>query len=214
MKKMFYNIENEAKKVRKYFADMKIMRIFATHSTLNGVHKRLYAAGFFYFPQLQTIGSVPPCGELMLPLPLRWNATGKAEPLLFSAKQTNLSVMHSTEKNCLNGKISTSNTSNSTKTAPAQKARKLNGKEAVNTNGIPAVAEKPKKHYYIVNVRALGHWATDFKSGLYVSRILRALSKEDAIGHLCTWIKANYPMHSILAKDITCDTFNFINPQI
>jgi prophage antirepressor-like protein len=37
-------------------------------------------------------------------LPLRWNATGKAEPFLYSAKQTKFICMHSTVKSSLNGK--------------------------------------------------------------------------------------------------------------
>jgi hypothetical protein len=63
--------------------------IFAAHSILNGGETRLYAAGFFYACTLHYIyGFVPPCGALMRPLPLRWNATGKAEPFFYSAEQT------------------------------------------------------------------------------------------------------------------------------
>ena len=79
------------------------MITFATHSILNGGRTRLYATGFFYALSLLSIcGSVPPCRALMRRLPLRWNATGKAEPLFFSDQQIILSVMHSTERNCLN----------------------------------------------------------------------------------------------------------------
>ena len=77
----------------------------------------------------------------------------------------------------------------------------------------PAV-EKPTKHYYIVSARSLGRWAQDYRSGLYISRILREVSRESAIGRLVEYIKATFQDHSILAKDVECTTFNYINPQI
>ena len=103
--------------------------------------------------------------------------------------------------------------------------KRLNGTKAVTapvgaysirpqSAGTPAEAANPKKHYYIISLRAIGHFATDYRGGLFVSRILRAVSKEEAIGYLCNYVKEHFPQHSILAKDITCDTFNFINPKI
>lgn len=57
---------------------------------------RHFSAGFFYAP-VKICGSVPPCGGLIVPLPLRCNATGKAEPFFFS-QHKNILQMHYTEK--------------------------------------------------------------------------------------------------------------------
>jgi hypothetical protein len=87
---------------------MKKSSTFAASYILNGGYVRLYAAGIFYACTLQHIyGFVTPCGALMRPLPLRCRTTGSAEPFLFPAQHTILSVMSYTEKNCLPGEHST-----------------------------------------------------------------------------------------------------------
>lgn len=73
---------------------------------------------------------------------------------------------------------------------------------------------KSKKHYYIVSLRAIGQWANDLKYGLYISRILRAVSKDEAVGLLCAYVKDKHPKHSIYADGITCEAFNFANPNL
>ena len=83
-----------------------------------------------------------------------------------------------------------------------------------STKTVLTAQPRAKKHYYLVSLRAIGDWADDFKKGLYISRIVRATSKDEAVGLLCNRVKADFPRHSILAKDIVVDTFNFINPQI
>lgn len=98
---------------------MKKSYIFVASSKHKGGRTRLYAAGIFFALMLQTIyGSVPPCNSIMELLPLWWNSTGKAEPFFISASLKQLSVMSSTEKNCLTGKNTGINTSHSTKTIP------------------------------------------------------------------------------------------------
>jgi len=60
-------------------------------------------AGFFYARILNKSGSVPPCDVLMDSLPLRCNATGKAEPFFFSSRNINFLQMHYTENECAAG---------------------------------------------------------------------------------------------------------------
>jgi hypothetical protein len=67
---------------------------------------------------------------------------------------------------------------------------------------------KSSLHYYNVSLRANGTWSTDLRAGLYISRIIRAISKEEAIGFLCAWVKSKFPQHSILAKEISCENFS------
>jgi hypothetical protein len=74
--------------------------------TQGRVPARQTTAGYFYAP-VKGYGSVPPCGGLMAPLPLWWNATGKAEPFFISANKQWYSVMHSTENTCLQRNNST-----------------------------------------------------------------------------------------------------------
>jgi hypothetical protein len=73
---------------------------------------------------------------------------------------------------------------------------------------------KSKKHYFIASLRAVGTWSEDYRSGLFISRILRAVSKDEAVGMLCNWVKAKYPQHTIFAKDITVNTFNYLQPNL
>lgn len=56
-------------------------------------------AGFFY-ALLKIIGSVPPCGCLMAPLPMRCKTTGKAGPSFISALHINFLTMSYTENPC------------------------------------------------------------------------------------------------------------------
>lgn len=73
---------------------------------------------------------------------------------------------------------------------------------------------KSKQHYFIVSLRAIGLWADDLKYGIYISRILRAVSKDEAIGLLCAYVKEKHPKHSIYADGITCEAFNYANPNL
>ena len=70
------------------------------------------------------------------------------------------------------------------------------------------------KHYYIVSMRTIGALADDYKCGAYITRIHRASSKEEAVGQLCAWLKNKLPHHSILARDINVNTFNYIQPNL
>lgn len=63
-----------------FFGILRFMVTFAMHSIHKGGLIRLLVAGFFCACTLHCFGSEPPCGALMRPLPLWWNATGKAEP--------------------------------------------------------------------------------------------------------------------------------------
>jgi hypothetical protein len=63
-------------------------------------------AGFFYAPDT-ICGSVPPCGGLMAPLPLRCKSTGKAEPFFYFSPNKHFLKMTYTEKDCFKGKHST-----------------------------------------------------------------------------------------------------------
>jgi len=86
--------------------------MFVVHSILRGGKARQISAGIFYAlaDHIYVYGFVPPCRVLMDLLPLRWNATGKAEPFfyfIFRWLRTKLSVMHSTEKTCSGVKYST-----------------------------------------------------------------------------------------------------------
>ena len=98
----------------------------------------------------------------------------------------------------------------------ANTTKKLNGDAqgaSISTHTGGSTVKNSKKHYYLVNIRAVGTWSEDYRSGLLISRILRAVSKDEAVGMLCNWVKAKYPQHTILARDISCDTFNYINPK-
>ena len=91
---------------------IKNIRMFVVHSILRGGKARQISAGIFYAlaDHIYVYGFVPPCRVLMDLLPLRWNATGKAEPFfyfIFRWLRTKLSVMHSTEKTCSGVKYST-----------------------------------------------------------------------------------------------------------
>ena len=91
-------------------AVIKNIRMFVVHSILRGGQTRQISAGIFYTCTDHICGFVPPCRVLMDLLPLRWNATGKAEPFFycnFRQLRTNISVMHSTEKTCSGVKYST-----------------------------------------------------------------------------------------------------------
>lgn len=91
-------------------AVIKNIRMFVVHSILRGGQTRQISAGIFYTCADHIYGFVPPCRVLMDLLPLRWNATGKAEPFFyynFRQFRTNKSVMHSTEKTCSGVKYST-----------------------------------------------------------------------------------------------------------
>ena len=94
---------------------IKNIRMFVVHSILRGGKARQISAGIFYAlaDHIYVYGFVPPCRVLMDLLPLRWNATGKAEPFfyfIFRWLRTKLSVMHSTEKTCSRAKHSTPST--------------------------------------------------------------------------------------------------------
>lgn len=71
-----------------------------------------------------------------------------------------------------------------------------------------AKVSKSPKHYYQVTLRAVGTWASDYKSGLYLTKLYRASTKEEAVGMACSHVKAKFPRHSILTDEINCETFN------
>ena len=64
---------------------IKNIRMFVVHSILRGGKARQISAGIFYAlaDHIYVYGFVPPCRVLMDLLPLRWNATGKAEPFFY-----------------------------------------------------------------------------------------------------------------------------------
>lgn len=99
---------------------IKNIRTFVMHSILRGGKTRQISAGIFYAHADYIFGFVPPCRVLMDLLPLRWNATGKAEPFFyFNLRQlrTKQSVMHSTEKICSGAKHSTLSTTDDARQA-------------------------------------------------------------------------------------------------
>jgi hypothetical protein len=70
----------------------------ALHTQRPGFILRFIRAGFFMPAQIPIRGSVPPCKPVMGLLPLRCNATGKAEPYLISACHLNFTEMHYSEE--------------------------------------------------------------------------------------------------------------------
>jgi len=68
---------------------------------------RQNVAGYFFARTLNSYGSVPPCGALMRPLPMRCKSTGKAEPFFISALKQIILKMTYTEETCLQGNNST-----------------------------------------------------------------------------------------------------------
>ena len=80
----------------------KMFAIFAATFIPSGGIVRLYAAGFFYACTLHYIyGFVPPCGALMRPLPLGESQRERRDRFFILPKQTILSEMTFTEKDCL-----------------------------------------------------------------------------------------------------------------
>ena len=67
--------------------------------TQGRVFARLYKAGFFCF-RFKIRGSVPPCDDLMVSLPLWCMSTGKAEPFFYFRLLHNLSKMTYLETLC------------------------------------------------------------------------------------------------------------------
>lgn len=91
--------------------------------------------GLFLCPQ--NIGSVPPCGALMRPLPIRCKTTGKAEPSFIFSLQTKISEMSYTEKTCLKGKHSTKQTTPAGSEIPVQEIQQLHAANRQRTiNGL------------------------------------------------------------------------------
>ena len=78
---------------------------------------------------------------------------------------------------------------------------------AQNKGAVGRKRPKSSIHYYSVSLRTSGKFAEDFKHGLYISRIIRAVSKEEAVGYLCDFVKLKFPKHSILAEEIVCDRY-------
>ena len=68
---------------------IKNIRMFVVHSILRGGKARQISAGIFYAlaDHIYVYGFVPPCRVLMDLLPLRWNATGKAEPFFYGSRE-------------------------------------------------------------------------------------------------------------------------------
>lgn len=104
---------------------LKNITMFAVHSILKGGLTRQITAGFFYACTDYIYGFVPPCDGLMASLPFRWNATGKAEPFFISVRQTNQSVMHSTENICSGGYPVPDRTTSGTRHVPSGRIGQL-----------------------------------------------------------------------------------------
>ena len=113
-----------------------------------------------------------------------------------------------------------SEVNNSTLTSTPIRAKSVPRTVSLSTYGkLKSQNEKLKerlayKGYFAVSIRAVGTWSEDYKSGLYISRIIQAASKDEAIGLLCNHIKTKFPSHSILAREISCESYNIANPKI
>lgn len=61
---------------------------------------------------------------------------------------------------------------------------------------------------YKVSIHALGPFAADFKSGIYVSDIFEADNEDEAVGMACKNIKQRFPLHTIVAEKINVSLIN------
>lgn len=104
----------------------------------------LLVAGFF-ISVTQIYGSVPPRVSVIDALPLRCKSEGKAEPLFYSAQQTNICKMTYTENTCLKGNNSTQQTTpNSATTVNTFNDRTLIGFKSQTTQN-----QRNKKHQVV-----------------------------------------------------------------
>ncbi len=184
----------------KNFADIKNSRMFVVLSILKGGTTRHKLTGIFY--TFLIYGFVTPCGALMRPLPrvgegqrevrnhyttvstpvwsvnaptaFEVDSNGKAEPFLFSAKQTNSTVMLSTEKN-LQG---VNNNNPSAKPEP----------ESLKKNNQNFVLEKNSSTFVLIQDQGIstngesGYFyilltTLTYKIGLFKSHVSRFFSK-------------------------------------
>ena len=61
---------------------------------------------------------------------------------------------------------------------------------------------------YKVSIHALGPFAADFRSGIYISDIFEASNEDEAVGMACKNIKQRFPLHSIVAEKINVSLLN------
>lgn len=87
----------------KKFAGIKNISRFTVHSNTESGTTRRNLSGIFCTLTIILITVSTPVWSVNAPTALRVECNGKAEPFFFSAKRTNLTVMHSTEKDCSNG---------------------------------------------------------------------------------------------------------------
>lgn len=65
-----------------------------------------------------------------------------------------------------------------------------------------------QKTIYKVSIHALGPFAADFRSGIYISDIFEASNEDDAVGMACREIKRRFPLHTIVAEKINVSLLN------
>lgn len=61
---------------------------------------------------------------------------------------------------------------------------------------------------YKVSIHALGPFASDFRSGIYISDIFEASNEDEAVGMACKNIKQRFPLHTIVAEKINVSLLN------
>ena len=64
------------------------------------------------------------------------------------------------------------------------------------------------KKIYKVSIHALGPFAADFRSGIYISDIFEASNEDEAVGMACKNIKQRFPLHSIVTEKINVSLLN------
>lgn len=106
----------------KNFAGIKNIRRFAVHSNTESGITRRNLSGIFYALLIILITVSTPVWSVNAPTALRVECNGKAEPFFFSAKRTNFTIMHSTEKDCSNGITTPHKTRTPTKRASSTKS--------------------------------------------------------------------------------------------
>lgn len=92
---------------------------------------------------------------------------------------------------------------NSSKSSqPAKNSNRATHRKAVQG------AVSAQKTIYKVSIHALGPFATEFRSGIYISDIFEADNEDEAIGMACKNIKQRFPLHSIVAEKINVSLLN------